>query len=144
MDLQKKWLMGSEGCMINSFVLLSSFPQVLCIFCFLKPKAYMLIVLSGCFLLFTVVYNYTETLTNIAVLWSLFLGSDICDYDLICQHLAKLWARKSYRQTMLLTSCIAWYQRRISSTRTGRSAGFFFPSVHLVSSVLDRQDELVR
>jgi len=56
----------------------------------LKPKVYMFMVLSGFFLLFTVVFNYTQTLTNIAVSQSLFLGLDICDYDLMCQHLAKL------------------------------------------------------
>lgn len=31
---------------------------------FWKPKVYMLVILSGCFLLFTVVCNYTQTLTN--------------------------------------------------------------------------------
>lgn len=57
---------------------------------FLKTNVYMFIVLSGCFLLFTVVYNHTQTLINKAVSQGLFLGSDICDDDLMCQHLAKL------------------------------------------------------
>lgn len=72
--------MGSKRYMTNNLVQFVSSSVVYILF--QKPKVYMFILLSGSFLLFTVVYNYTQTDKSNSVVESIFWVRH-CDYDLM-------------------------------------------------------------